>query len=410
VNDTIRIGKEKVNAAALEMLGLQSLGDTYGDQKPFSGISMLVCVTPTPETGVFLLTLQKLGAKIAACSDNAFASDDDVVAYIRSEGITIYAQSNMSSDEYFGSMEKAISDVKDEKLLHIIDDGCDITQYIAEHHPSLFSKTRLITEQTTCGINFLKRLFADKKVNAPAININHCFTKQWFDNNIGIQQSLIHALTTSGISIPGKNITVFGYGPIGQGAAHALRSSGAMVNIVEPNIIALMQAEMAGYKPMSVQEALQTSDLCLTATGCVDTISAGMINKHARSGITLGNVGHGTSEYPVAYLEAEAKKSPLNEYLDIFTLKDGRAVNSLCKGALVNFIAGSGNMPRVMGITFTLTILAHLRAARSHERMAVGLHSLSRSLEVESAKRNFPHLVDILYPLQDYQIEYLVQE
>lgn len=410
MQDGVRIGKQKVEAAAREMLGLKSLLDTHGTTKPLRNIAFLICVTPTPETGVFLLTLQELGAKIAACSDNAFAADDDVVTYIRNQGIAIYAKSNMSKDEYFGAMEQAIADIKDDEVLQIIDDGCDITQYIAEHHPHLFDKTRLITEQTTCGINFLKRLFADNKVNAPAININHCFTKQWFDNNIGIQQSLIHALTNAGISIPGKSITIFGYGPIGQGAAYALRSSGAKVSIVEPSVIALMQAEMAGYMPISLEGALRTSDLCLTATGCIDAISKEMLNSYARSGIMLGNIGHGTSEYPVAYLETEAKKTILNDHVDRFTLKDGRHIYSLCKGALVNFLAGGGNMPRVMGITFTLTLLAHLQAASMPAREAVGLHNLQRSLEIESAKRNFPHLADIAYPLQAYQAEYLVQE
>ena len=347
MQDSIRIGKQKVDAAAHEMLGLTSLLETYGNTKPLIDVALLVCITPTPETGVFLLTLQGLGAKIAACSDNAFAADDDVVSYVRDQGIAIYAKSNMSKDEYFESMERAISDVKDENVLQIIDDGCDITQYIAEHHSCLFDKTRLITEQTTCGINFLKRLFTDNRVNAPAININHCFTKQWFDNNIGIQQSLIHALTNAGISIPGKSITIFGYGPIGQGAAQALRSSGAKVSIVEPSIIALMQAEMAGYTPISAKKALQISDLCLTATGCIDTISIEMLDAHARSGIMLGNIGHGTSEYPVAYLEETATKVTLNTHVDTFTLKDGRTIYSLCKGALVNFLAGGGNMARI---------------------------------------------------------------
>jgi adenosylhomocysteinase len=238
MSGSVDIGKQKVQAAATEMLGLQSLTGSFSDKKPFSNIPVLVCVTPTPETGTLLLTLQSLGAAIAACSDNAFASDDDVVAYLKSEGIAIFARSNMSQQEYFQAMESAISLVTDADRLHIIDDGCDITQYVAKKYPELFAKTRLITEQTTCGINFLKRLMSDKLVDAPAIDINHCFTKQWFDNSIGIQQSLVHALSRAGISIPGKTVTVYGYGPIGQGAAHILRAGGAKVQIVESDIIA----------------------------------------------------------------------------------------------------------------------------------------------------------------------------
>lgn len=392
------------------MHGLRSLMSDFGETLPFKGVSFLICVTPTPETGAFLITMQKLGANIAACSDNAFAADDDVVAYLQKIGIAIYARSNMTKSEYFEAMEQAIACVADEDILHIIDDGCDITQYIAEYYPELFKKTRLITEQTTCGVNFLKRLYADKKVGAPAININHCFTKQWFDNNIGIQQSLIHALTNAGISLPGKVITIFGFGPIGQGAAHALRSSGAQVNIVEPSIIALMQAEMAGYRPVSVVDALRLSDICLTATGCVDTISASMIEKYAKDGIILGNIGHGTGEYDVKFLEKNAQKVQLNSFVDVFELGDKRRIHSLCKGALVNFLAGTGNMPKVMSITFTLTALAHLDVIQNKSKLALRINALKRDIEKESAARNFPHLSEMLYPLDDYQIEYLVQE
>lgn len=403
------IGQQKVSTAASGMPGLQSLTESFGADKPLQGVSILICVTPTPETGVFLLTLHALGAKIAACSDNAFASDDDVVAYVQEQGVTLFAHSNMSNDEYFDAMEKAIAHIKDDETIHIVDDGCDITQYIAEHYPHLFEKTRIITEQTTCGINFLKRLFNEQKVNAPAIDINHCFTKQWFDNKIGIQQSLIHSLTNAGISIAGETVTIFGYGPIGQGAAHALRASGAKVNVVESDIIALMQAEMTGYNPVSAHEALQASNLCITTTGCIDTISADMIKKYAKSGITLGNIGHGRREYAVEYLEKAGKKEVVNEHTDAFTLEDGRVINSLCKGAIVNFLAGKGNMPRVMSITFTLMVLAQLQVAKNPERLSIGLHSLNREVELDGARRNFPHLIDLLSPLSRNQVQYLAQ-
>lgn len=405
----VTVGRQKVSAAASDMVGLKSLTESFGATKPLKGISVLVCVTPTPETGVFLLTLHELGAKIAACSDNIFASDDDVVAYIRGQGVSLAASSNMSNDEYFGAMEKAIASVKNDKTVYIVDDGCDSTQYIAQHYPALLDKVKGIVEQTTCGVNFLKRLIDDGKVNVPAIDINHSFTKQWFDNKIGIQQSLIHSLTNARVSLPGKIVTVFGYGPIGQGAAKALRAIGAKVNIVESDIIALMQAEMTGYTPVSAREALQTSDLCITTTGCVDTISADMIKKYAKSGITLGNIGHGREEYAVAYLEQVGKKEVVNEHIDAFTLEDGRVINSLCKGAIVNFLAGTGNMPRVMGITFSLMVLALLEMVKNPENVNIGLNRLSREVELDSARRNFPHLEKLVTRLTLRQEKYLAQ-
>lgn len=405
MSGTISIGQQKVATALLEMPGMESLIHAY--DRPLRGVSMLVCITPTPETGVFLTVLTKLGAKVAACSDNAFASDDDVVAFIESKGMAIFAKANMSQKTYFDSMEKAIAEVKTDEVIQIADDGCDMTQYIAEHHAPLLPKVRVITEQTTCGIHFLKHLYAHNKITVPAVNINHCFTKQWFDNNIGIQQSLIHGLTAAGVSLPGKAITIFGFGPLGQGAAYAMRASGAKVSIVETDIIALMQAELQGYKPISAEAALQTSDICLTATGCIDTIDGAMIEQYARSGLMLGNIGHGTSEYDVLYLGTKAKKSTLNPHIDAFTLPDGRIMYSLCKGALVNFLAGGGNMSRIMSLTFSLTVLAHIQAASAPDRLTEGLHSLDKALEYETAEHNFAHLRPLLYKLSDEQREYL---
>jgi adenosylhomocysteinase len=358
---------------------------------------------------VFLLTLQQLGAKLTACSDNAYAADDDVVAYLKQQGMTIFARARMSREEYFTAMEQAIAHVKDDDQLHLAEDGCDITQYMLEHHPEVLKNVTVATEQTTCGVNIFKRLFAADKLAMPVMNINHCFTKQWFDNNIGIQQSLIHGLTSASVSLPGKTVTIFGFGPIGQGAAHAMQASGARVNIVESDIIALMQADMAGYTPVSARHALETSDICLTATGCIDTIPGDMIKKYARSGLMLGNIGHGTKEYDLAYLEVAGKKAMLNEYIDAYTLPDNRVIRSFCQGFLVNFMSGCGNMPRVMSLTFTLTVLAHLQAVTSDGQLTAGLHNLDRAAELDSARRNFPHLTDLLYRLDDYQLEYLVQ-
>jgi len=409
MNGNSERGGQKITVAAMEMRGLSAIeSDCVADQ-PFAGIAMLVCVTPTPETGVFLLALQKLGARIAACSDNAFATDDDVVAYLRAQGVTVFAQSNMSPEQYQVAMKQAVNAIADAERLHIIDDGCDITRYIAENHPQLFRRTRLISEQTTCGVHYLKRLYRQRQVDAPAVNINHCYSKQLLDNHIGIQQSLIHALTVAGVSLPGKRVTVFGFGPLGQGVAQAMRASGAHVAVVESDIIALMQAEMMGYMVYSAEEALGRSDLCLTATGCIDTISADMLADHAGSELMLGNLGHGTQEFAVSFLEQTGSKTRLNQHIDAYELADGRVIYSLCKGALVNFLAGGGNMPKVMGMTFSLTLLAHLQAARSAERLPVALHRLDRSLELQSAQYNFSHLADKLLTLSDDQKRYLTQ-
>lgn len=405
------LGKEKVETAAQEMLGVRHLVESYSANSPLRGKALLVCVTPTPQTGVFLLALRDLGAIVAACADNQYATDDDVVSFLQSAGINIFAKSHMTSNEYFTAMDDAIDTLAGMKDIQIVDDGCDITDYIMQHRPEVMKRVRVISEQTTCGINRLKTLYQEKRLQVPAININHSFTKQWFDNYIGIQQSITHALTQCGITIAGKNITICGYGAVGKGAANALRSLGARVTIVEQNIIYLMQSELEGFTPISLADALATSDICITATGCIDTIPGEAIQAHAKSGLILANIGHGSAEYDVRFLKDASKYRRLNQFTDEFTLPDGRQIYSLCGGALLNFLAGDGNPSTLMSLTFTLTLLTHLAAASDKStNRAADIHSVFEGLEKESVELCFPHLVKKVTRLNDTQRAYLHEQ
>ena len=404
----ITLGKEKIETAAREMAGIRQLVENYASDSPLQSKSLLVCVTPTPQTGVLLMALRDLGAVVAACADNQYASDDDVVSFLKSDGIAIFAKSNMSSEEYHSAMDNAIDALTGQNNIQIIDDGCDITRHIIKNRPEVMERVRIISEQTTCGINHLKTLHKRSRLAVPAININHSFTKQWFDNYIGIQQSIVHALTQCGITIAGKNITVCGYGPVGKGAANALRSLGARVSIVEQDIIYLMQAELEGFIPTSLADALASSDICITATGCINTISGALIQAHAKDGIILANIGHGNEEYDVLFLKKTAKQRRLNQFTDEFTLDDGRHVYSLCDGALLNFIAGGGTPSTLRALTFTLPLLTQITAASDAlGSLDTGIHCVFEGLEKMSVELCFPHLVERVTPIDDIQRAYL---
>jgi len=407
MKDTIA-GKEKIAIAQSEMIGIQNLLRQYSHTKPLDDIAILVCVTPTPQTGVLLLALQSLGAKIAACSDNAYAADDDVVAYVKSQGIAIFAKSNMTHDEYHEAMENAVQSIDSDLQLQIIDDGCDITQYLAENHPQVLKRARVVSEQTTCGVNFLKTLHKANQLPIPAININNSYTKKWFDNYLGIRQSLIHGLASVGLSVSGKKISIFGYGPVGKGAAVALRAHGAHVSIVEKDITLLMQAELEGFTPISVKEALSESQICISATGCIDTISADDIQSYAHDGLILGNIGHGNREFDISYLKKKAKMRRIGTHLDGYRLQDGREIIAMCDGALVNFLAGGGNSSVFMSLTFTLTLLAHIYVAEGRiGSLAPGVYDIFSGLEKTSVELNYPHLMKKISVLTPEQESYL---
>lgn len=400
------LGKGKVQSAELEMVGMREILKFTG-ASILNNVPILACVTPTPQTGAFFMALNRLGADIAACSDNRFATDDDVVAYLNSEGIPVFAKSNMTLAEYHRAMDLAIDCHANKQLIQIVDDGCDITTYIAKSRPDVLRDVRAVTEQTTCGINFLKTLYKDDLLPVPAVNINHSYIKKWFDNYIGIQQSLIHAFSNAHISIAGKKVAVIGFGAVGKGAAKALRCNGVSVGVVDKDITMLMQAELEGYDVISLAQALRDYDICITATGCIDTITKQDVETHARDGLMLINIGHGDKEFCYKELTAQNMRT-LNSHIDITTLDDGREIFSLCKGALFNFLAGGGNPSAVMGLTFTLELLAHVQIARGeYDNAENSIHRLSASTEISAVELNFPHLIKMQSKLSLSQEAYM---
>ena len=405
-NGDVLLGEGKVLSAELEMVGMREILKFAG-ATILSKVPILACVTPTPQTGAFFMALKRLGADVVACSDNRFATDDDVVAYLNSQGIPVFAKANMSLVEYYKAMDLAIDLHADKSNVQIVDDGCDITTYIAKNRPKILQNVRAITEQTTCGINFLKTLYKEELLPVPAVNINHSYIKKWFDNYIGIQQSLIHAFSSSHISIAGKKVAVIGFGAVGKGAAKALRCNGVSVGVVDKDITMLMQAQLEGYDVISLAQALRDYDICITATGCINTITLQDIENSARNGLMLINVGHGDREY--CYEELAALKTrTLNPHIDITTLQDGREILSLCKGALFNFLAGGGNPSAVMGLTFTLELLAHAQIARGeYDGAGNTIHRLSADTEKNAVELNFPHLVNMQAKLSHAQELYM---
>lgn len=401
------LGKHKVDNARMNMPGLINLEKKLVNQRPFQGVAILGCVTPTIETGAFVITLRNLGAELSWCSDNQFGSHDDIVAYINSLGISLFGRANMTLKEHHASMEDAINAIPVGTKFHIIDDGGDITKYMIEKRKDILSHVRVISEQTTCGITAIRGFYARGLLEVPVININDCFSKREFDNYYGVQESLVKALMQVTTQIASKRAVIFGYGPVGKGAAVSLRNLGARVAVVEADLLRLLQAHFDGFEAKSLEEALTEADICVTATGCIDVIKGQSIEK-LKDGVILCNIGHGTGEYDVQYLEQHGEKVRVNQYVDAYTLQSRKIVYSLCHGALANIIAGGGNPPRVMSLTFTLHALAHLDFLSDPVKYGKkGLHALPREFDVMNAELNAPQLNERLYQLSPAQKRHL---
>lgn len=406
----VKRGAQKVLTASLEMPGLLNLVQDYKSESPLDQTAILGCVTLTPQTAIFMFALRELGAELSWCSDNRFASDPEVIAYLQASDFTVFAKPNMSLKLYYDCMKLAYNQLATHPNVQIHDDGCDITRYLAENYPSFLKRVWGITEQTTCGTTFLTHLYRQKKILCPSIDVAHGYLKG-FDNFYGIQQSLIQALTNIGITIASQKISLVGYGVVGEGAASALQNLGASVSIVEQDIVKLVKAHFNGLTPHSIEDAMSTSNMILSATGCLLTITGEMINNYAKDGLILGNIGHGQEEIDIEWLDRNCEKDDINEYRTVYILPDRRKIHLICEGALVNFIAGAGNPSRELSLTFTAAALAQIALVRTRQgknpRMPSQICPLSPEIEDQCGKLNFPELVSQLYRLTPQQKEYL---
>jgi len=299
-------GKKAVELALWDMPGIVELERMYAGKKPLQGTKITGCVIVTYETAAFIILLKKLGADLRWSSDNKYASLDDACAYVASEGIPIFATSELTDEKFFWCMEQSAKFPNGEKDFSwpdiIIDDGCDITRFLHEKYPEAYDKLKGTCEQTTCGVNAHHNLKKEGKLKTIVINVNESVTKSKFDNIYGSRESLIEGLqSTINVQIGGKKAIVYGYGEVGKGCAKVLRGLGATVCIVEIDPIMAMQAKMEGFEILSREEAAGTGDIFVTATGCIKTIAKQDIVL-MKNGAILMNMGHGNMEVDTEFL------------------------------------------------------------------------------------------------------------
>ncbi|MFA5871081.1 MAG: adenosylhomocysteinase [Candidatus Paceibacterota bacterium] len=397
-----------------DMPGLIALEKKYAKKQPLKGLRITGCVLVTYETAAFIVLLKKLGADLRWCPDNRFASLDDACAYVASLGIPVFAKRGMTEKEYLWTFEQAVKFTdKKGKVIgpnFVIDDGCDITRYLHKRHPELYQQILATNEQTTCGVTFHYALQKKGQLKTIVFNINESVTKAKFDNIYGSRESLIEGLQNAlNVQLGGKNVVIFGYGEVGKGCVKVMEGIGAHIGVVEIDPIMAMQCHMEGYTVLSKQEACKTGDLFITATGCNKTIDENDL-RTMKSGAILINMGHGNMEIDTKYLyrDPKIKKQRVNDYSEKFTFPNKKDLYLLVGGYLLNLCSGEGHPPRVMSITFTNHILAIVEFLKNQNKYKKGeIYRVSRTVDEEVARLNFPELRNKITKLTKEQAEYL---
>jgi len=400
-------GRKEIKLAEAEMPGLMALRQRYGKDKPLKGARIAGCLHMTIQTAVLIETLTELGADVRWSSCNIYSTQDEAAAAIAAAGIPVFAWKGETLEEYDWCIEESIKFADGKGPNMILDDGGDLTNLIHDKYPEMFKEIRGISEETTTGVHNLYKRLKEGKLLSPAINVNDAVTKSKFDNLYGCRESLADGLKrATDIMVAGKVVVVAGYGDVGKGCAHSMKSFGARVIITEIDPINALQAAMEGYEVTTMEEACKEADIFVTATGCMDVIRPEHLQQMKDKAIVC-NIGHFDIEIDVAWLEKNCTEINVKPQVDIFRFEDGRELIVLARGRLMNLGCATGHPSFVMSTSFTNQVLAQIELWQKHEQYPIGVYVLPKHLDEEVARLHLPKLGVKLTTLTDKQAEYL---
>jgi adenosylhomocysteinase len=411
------LGRKKIQLAENEMPGLMALRRKYGKTKPLTGSRIAGCLHMTIETAVLIETLVELGAKVTWSSCNIFSTQDEAAAAIAAAGIPVYAWKGMTNEEFDWCIEQTLFVPDGQPLNLILDDGGDLTNMVHDKYPELLGGIKGLSEETTTGVHRLAQRIEQGTLKVPAINVNDSVTKSKFDNLYGCRESLADGIKrATDVMIAGKVAVVAGYGDVGKGCAHSLRSYGARVLVTDIDPINALQAAMEGFEVTTMEEAAAQGNLFVTTTGCCDIIRGEHISVMKNDAI-ICNIGHFDIEIDVAWLEAQVKAGKATKInikpaelgkVDKYTFKsNGRSVLLLAEGRLVNLGCATGHPAFVMSNSFTNQVLAQLELWLHSDKYEVNLYRLPKKLDEEVARLHLEHIGVKLTTLTTKQSEYL---
>ncbi len=402
-------GRKEIMLAENEMPGLMALREKYGKSKPLSGARIAGCLHMTIQTAVLIETLTELGAQVTWSSCNIFSTQDHAAAAIAKTGVPVYAWKGMNEQEFDWCIEQTLFFPDGQPLNLILDDGGDLTAMVHQKFPELLPGIRGLSEETTTGVNRLYRMHAKGELKMPAINVNDSVTKSKFDNLYGCRESLADGIKrATDVMVAGKVVVVAGYGDVGKGCAHAMKSLGARVIITEIDPINALQAALEGYEVTTMDEAASQGQIFVTATGNRDII----VGKHMQAmpnDAIVCNIGHFDLEIDMAWLNGQkgVTKLEIKPQVDRYTFPDGHSILILAEGRLVNLGCATGHPSFVMSSSFTNQVLAQLALWTETDKYPIGVHVLPKSLDEEVARLHLSKLGVKLTKLSAQQADYL---
>lgn len=436
-------GRKEIEIAEKEMPGLMAIRKKHAVEKPLKGARISGSLHMTIQTAVLIETLIELGADVRWASCNIFSTQDHAASAIAAKGIPVFAWKGETLDEYWWCTHMALSFPGGKGPNLIVDDGGDATMMIhkgfeIEKNPELLKdgtenadekafmkqlqeiyiedKTRWhrtvaewkgVSEETTTGVHRLYQMKEKGALLVPAINVNDSVTKSKFDNLYGCRESLADGIKrATDVMIAGKVVVVLGYGDVGKGCAHSMRSYGARVIVTEIDPICALQAAMEGFQVTNLEDALSEGNIYVTTTGNKDVITADHLSRMKDQTIVC-NIGHFDNEIQVEQLTnwPGIQRINIKPQVDKYLYPDGKAIYLLAEGRLVNLGCATGHPSFVMSNSFTNQTLAQLDLWQHNYE--VNVYRLPKRLDEEVARLHLEQIGVKLTKLTQEQADYL---
>ncbi|MDR2117348.1 MAG: adenosylhomocysteinase [Planctomycetaceae bacterium] len=403
-------GRKEIQLAENEMPGLMALRKKYATTKPLQGARIAGCLHMTIQTAVLIETLTTLGAQVTWSSCNKFSTQDHAAAAIAATGVPVYAWKGETDADFDWCIEQTVIFPDNKPLNLILDDGGDLTALLHKpEYAEIIKNVKGLSEETTTGVHRLYQMFAKGQLKVPAINVNDSVTKSKFDNLYGCRESLADGIKrATDVMIAGKVVVVCGYGDVGKGCAHSMRSYGARTIVTEIDPICALQAAMEGFQVMTMDEAASIGNVFVTTTGCCDIIMTRHMEQMKNDAIVC-NIGHFDVEIDVEGLEKYPgiKKVQIKPLVDRYTFPNGNSILLLAEGRLVNLGCATGHPSFVMSNSFTNQTLAQIALWTETEKYPIGVHVLPKLLDEEVARLHLEQIGAKLTTLTPKQAEYL---
>ena len=376
-------GVSRIAWAGEQMPVLARVRERFASERPLDGIRLGACLHVTAETAQLVLALTAGGARVALCSANPLSTQDDVAAALVYEhGVEVRALRGEDVDTYVRHV-RAVLDGKPEVT---VDDGADLL--MTAHALGGETLEGLIggTEETTTGLVRLRRLEAEGKLACAVIAVNEARTERALNDRHGTGQSALDGIVrASNVLLAGHTLVIVGYGWAGQGIAERARGAGAAVVVCEVDPLRALEARMAGYQVMPALEAAERGDVFVTVTGS-RRVLRGEHFARMKDGAILANAGHFDVELDLEELSALAVNvREVRPLIEQYELEDGRRLNLLARGRVVNLAAGEGHPASVMDVSFALQALCAAELVRRRGEIAPAVHPVPEAIDREVA-------------------------